>query len=362
MLGSVSTQFSFLTSHKEIVSKEKTSLITNISTLVQDKSKAVSQVLGYGVDKEGFFTSDFNEAAGLPKDYKIHSQTMQNLVRSKTSNFSLLPRSYTDIDIAKSVQNAYKVVSQLLEKSPDIAHQQSFSQEDLAKYFPQHYIINTKNEVTQVFSWEDATKLRNTSGFKLKNDELIAQSFNNITDELKPFNPDILHSNLAGGKDDGIFFGTTAQNYTNKDGTITKAGLLIGFLSNNSHLNLNKNEPLLVGTKSIMGKANENSQEARELSKFISTNWVFAEGIDLKKSIELLGSDLSIDEFKKEFLNLKAEVEAKWQKMEEPNHKLNKTNPLKELIEMYLQTDQTSFKTALEKLWFEKKFQLDIKA
>ncbi|EFU2516819.1 hypothetical protein HUL58_001339 [Campylobacter upsaliensis] len=35
-----------------------------------DKTQAVDKILGYGVDKEGFFTSDFNEAAKIPKDYK----------------------------------------------------------------------------------------------------------------------------------------------------------------------------------------------------------------------------------------------------------------------------------------------------
>ncbi|EAK1593812.1 hypothetical protein CCW93_07210, partial [Campylobacter coli] len=39
--------------------------INETSNLVSDKSGAVSKMLGYGVDKDGFFTSNFNEAAGL---------------------------------------------------------------------------------------------------------------------------------------------------------------------------------------------------------------------------------------------------------------------------------------------------------
>lgn len=49
----------------------KSSNVIANNNLVSDKSQAVDKILGYGVDKEGFFTSDFNEAAGLPKDYKI---------------------------------------------------------------------------------------------------------------------------------------------------------------------------------------------------------------------------------------------------------------------------------------------------
>lgn len=48
--------------------------VNETSNLVSDKSRAVSKMLGYGVDKDGFFTSDFNEAAGLPKDYKIYAE------------------------------------------------------------------------------------------------------------------------------------------------------------------------------------------------------------------------------------------------------------------------------------------------
>ena len=45
--------------------------------LVSDKSQAVDKILDYSVDKDGFFTSDFNEAAGLPKDYNTFSPLMR---------------------------------------------------------------------------------------------------------------------------------------------------------------------------------------------------------------------------------------------------------------------------------------------
>ncbi|EGC9697830.1 hypothetical protein HDN21_001920, partial [Campylobacter coli] len=39
----------------------KSSNVIANNNLVSDKSQAVDKILGYGVDKEGFFTSDFNE-------------------------------------------------------------------------------------------------------------------------------------------------------------------------------------------------------------------------------------------------------------------------------------------------------------
>ncbi len=38
----------------------------------QDTTKTSNKVLGYEVDKDGFFTSDFNEAAGLPILHSFH--------------------------------------------------------------------------------------------------------------------------------------------------------------------------------------------------------------------------------------------------------------------------------------------------
>ncbi|ECS1437536.1 hypothetical protein F2465_04155, partial [Campylobacter coli] len=85
--------------------------VNETSNLVSDKSGAVNKVLGYGVDENGFFTSDFNEAADLPKDYKIYAKDIENFVNIQTKS---LLSSYINIDIAKSIGNAYKVFSQLL--------------------------------------------------------------------------------------------------------------------------------------------------------------------------------------------------------------------------------------------------------
>ncbi len=53
--------------------------VNETSNLVSDKSGAVNKVLGYGVDENGFFTSDFNEAAGLPKEFSLLFQSVLNL-------------------------------------------------------------------------------------------------------------------------------------------------------------------------------------------------------------------------------------------------------------------------------------------
>lgn len=91
-----------------------------------------NEVLGYKVDEDGYFTSEFNEAAGIPKDYKIHSDTLKSLVNVNT-NSGILKADFKNIDIAKTVGNAYKILSQVV--GEDVLNsKESFSKEDLAKF------------------------------------------------------------------------------------------------------------------------------------------------------------------------------------------------------------------------------------
>ena len=79
---------------------------TSSQNLVKDKSEAVSEILGYSVDKEGYFTSDFNEAAGLPKDFKIYAKDIKTLL---DSFFSFdLNMTFTELNSAKDYIRANK--------------------------------------------------------------------------------------------------------------------------------------------------------------------------------------------------------------------------------------------------------------
>ena len=71
-----------------------------------------NEVLGYKVGADGYFTSEFNEAAGIPKDYKIHSDTLKSLVNVNDKAIAF-NKMFSKIDIAKTVGNAYKILSQV---------------------------------------------------------------------------------------------------------------------------------------------------------------------------------------------------------------------------------------------------------
>lgn len=215
-------------------------LSVSISTnkfLVTDKSQAVGTSLGYGIDKDGYYTSDFNEAAGIPNDYKIHSSTMESFAKMKTNENNLL-RIFRSVDIAKSVGNAYKILSQVV--GEDILNSKSsFSKDEIAQ-FPQGYEYNMQSlKVSKVyntiFELNDAAQRFDYKQGR-KNREGISDLFYNPTG-TKPATD--IFNNAYGGKESaeigGSQWATTASKYTNADGTISKGGLLIGILNENLH-------------------------------------------------------------------------------------------------------------------------------
>lgn len=200
-----------------------------------------NEVLGYEVDEDGYFTSEFNEAAGIPKDYKIHSDTLKSLVNVNT-NSGILKADFKNIDIAKTVGNAYKILSQVV--GEDVLNsKESFNKEDLAK-FPQGYEYDNKTlKVLKLHSKISDYMVADSSFQRNERTSITTTFYNSSTigyySEHKSLKPstDILNSN-SGGKEDinsGMYFDTTKDKYTDKDGNITKGGLLIGILNKNSH-------------------------------------------------------------------------------------------------------------------------------
>ncbi|MFQ6341902.1 Cj0814 family flagellar-dependent secreted protein [Campylobacter sp. VTCC 70190] len=91
------------------------SLINSSNKLLNslnDKTGAVDKILGYSVDKDGFFTSDFNEAVGLPKDYKISATQMQEFIKNLSQN-----KNFDTINSIKTLANAYEIFSNLMQLS-----------------------------------------------------------------------------------------------------------------------------------------------------------------------------------------------------------------------------------------------------
>ncbi|EAI1791991.1 hypothetical protein EIQ62_06560 [Campylobacter jejuni] len=282
------------------------------NNLVSDKSQAVDKILGYGVDKEGFFTSDFNEAAGLPKDYKIYADGLNNFV----NNFIKRQPFYSQIDIAKTIGNAYNSFSSFVK---DKGLGESFQEQDLKN-------LSQKDGVNY---WQE---LQSDNAFIWK-----------LTDE-----------NIA---DLG------SNKYQIHDNKISKGGALIAFFINN--LSTIKGQTTLLGKLAGLNSDTDNN-EIKEFLSFMNKNplkysyeqdgWGNPMGDSLSiwnyinraknlgddkliKTIENLGdeynklinSNMSLEEFKTKYLDFKQRHDEFVKSLEEAEKAkgVDYSNPLK---------------------------------
>ncbi|RTJ22948.1 hypothetical protein C3H82_09085, partial [Campylobacter jejuni] len=276
--------------------------INEASNLVSDKSQAVDKILGYGVDKEGFFTSDFNEAAGLPKDYKIYAKGAENLASYITNlNF----KSFTNIDIAKSLGNAYKVFSQLVDEPSG-----NFTTEDLSK-IPLGFSYDKKSfQVTNIYQ----TQKEFDSALSANNDLQIYQSSKQLALSFPSWNEN--SPNDYTKKNSDIFAPSShidigASFYKNDNGTISKGGALMAFFAGMSGQN-----PLMEGETTISGKLNGydknmSQNQVEDLNEFIKQNPIKYGitgdiGTDFTNILKLKNNISDIEEFKKQWLEMKA--------------------------------------------------------
>ncbi|MFQ6342118.1 Cj0814 family flagellar-dependent secreted protein [Campylobacter sp. VTCC 70190] len=115
---------------KELSQETLINASNSILNSVNDKTQAVSKILGYGVDKDGFFTSDFNEAAGLPKDYKINANWIEDFNQILTTTKLSSKALYNYVDWAKELGNFYKENLQSFDKLGE-----NFNKEEIDKEF-----------------------------------------------------------------------------------------------------------------------------------------------------------------------------------------------------------------------------------
>ncbi|EKZ9241339.1 TPA: hypothetical protein R9139_000961 [Campylobacter coli] len=297
------SSYNYTNTFSKNTSNIKSSNVANDnSSLVSDKSGAVSKMLGYGVDKDGFFTSDFNEAAGLPKDYKIYAKGAENLASYITNlNF----KSFTNIDIAKSLGNAYKVFSQLVDEPSG-----NFTTEDLSK-IPLGFSYDKKSfQVTNIYQ----TQKEFDSALSANNDLQIYQSSKQLALSFPSWNEN--SPNDYTKKNSDIFAPSShidigASFYKNDNGTISKGGVLMAFFAGMSGQN-----PLMEGETTISGKLNGydknmSQNQVEDLNEFIKQNPIKYGitgdiGTDFTNILKLKNNISDIEEFKKQWLEMKA--------------------------------------------------------
>ena len=232
-----------------------------------------SLVLGYKVDKDGYFTDEFNKQAGIPSDYKIHSSTLESLVRIETQP-DYMQRAFDSIDILKTVNNAYKILSQVVGEDT-LNSKDSFSLDEI-RNFPQGFSYNRQSmQVTKIHNsiHEFGSAAADFNG-KESNKQMISTLFFNPSfkggDGRQPLKPttDIFNNN-NGGKESvgsGVFMDPHGEKYTNKDGSITKGGLIAAVINNN--LDVREGETTAQGKREGYDKSIDSKEFNRAFELF----------------------------------------------------------------------------------------------
>ena len=232
-----------------------------------------SEILGYKVDKDGYFTDEFNKQAGIPSDYKIHSSTLESLVRIETQS-DYMQRAFDSIDILKTVNNAYKILSQVVGEDT-LNSKDSFSLDEI-RNFPQGFSYNRQSmQVTKIHNsiHEFGSAAADFNG-KESNKQMISTLFFNPSfdggDGRQPLKPttDIFNNN-NGGKENtviGIFMDPHGEKYTNKDGSITKGGLIAAVINNN--LDVREGETTARGKREGYDKSIDSKEFNRAFELF----------------------------------------------------------------------------------------------
>lgn len=131
----------------DISSEFKNSIYT-LKYKQADISTSTNTAYGYSVDKDGYMGSDFNKAAGLPEDFKIHKSTLDEIKKAAENEpyiadmkqYFGVSEYYTNIDMAETIKQYYNLFSNALGQSfPN--DKTSFSQADINS-MPKGYAIN----------------------------------------------------------------------------------------------------------------------------------------------------------------------------------------------------------------------------
>ncbi|HEG0328102.1 TPA: hypothetical protein SB332_001971, partial [Campylobacter coli] len=180
---------------------------------------------GYSVDKNGYMGSDFNKAAGLPEDFKIHKSTLDEIERFNQHGMAdeTSGNYYDSFDMASIVKSYYNSFNQVIRAFPN--DKTSFSEADLEqlpKGLNDGCNQNKEYIVTHIFNAEqfhEAQAIKYSTmnlGMNLMKLDFSPQSMEQGPSNEGGFNPDM------------------SVYPKNEDGSYSKEALFMSFLKSYS--------------------------------------------------------------------------------------------------------------------------------
>ncbi|EAK3395919.1 hypothetical protein FDN24_04565 [Campylobacter jejuni] len=209
----------------DISSEFKNSIYTLKYKQADISNTSTNTAYGYSVDKDGYMGSDFNKAAGLPEDFKIHKSTLDEIERFNQHNMASETSGnyYDSFDMASIVKSHYNSFNQVISAFPN--DKTSFSEADLEqlpKGLNDGCNQNKEYIVTHIFNAEqfhEAQAIKYSTmnlGMNLMKLDFSPQSMEQGPSNEGEFNPDM------------------SVYPQNEDGSYSKEALFMSFLKSYS--------------------------------------------------------------------------------------------------------------------------------
>ncbi|EHB2208065.1 hypothetical protein JYG93_000774 [Campylobacter jejuni] len=231
-----------------ISSEFKNSIYTLKYKQVDISNTSTNTAYGYSVDKDGYMGSDFNKAAGLPEDFKIHKSTLDEIERKAENNsytsdikkYLGIDKYYTNIDMAETIKQYYNQFNQIVNYAFNDTNKTSFTEADINS-MPKGYIsvgykgldfsdqsnpynalglVNHSNtKVTNVFKTDDEFHEAQAIQMGMMGIDFYPQKLNISTQSLS-----------QGALIEGDFNPDMSVYPQNEDGSYSKEALFMSFL------------------------------------------------------------------------------------------------------------------------------------
>ncbi|PJP36207.1 Cj0814 family flagellar-dependent secreted protein [Campylobacter jejuni] len=208
----------------DISSEFKNSIYTLKYKQADISNTSTNTAYGYSVDKDGYMGSDFNKAAGLPEDFKIHKSTLDEIERFNQNNMAGATSGnyYDSFDMASIVKSHYNSFNQVISAFPN--DKTSFSEADLEQ-LPKglNYGRNENKEqvVTNIFNAEQLKEAQEL-------DCIAGLGINWVKLDFSP------QSIEQGPSKEGGFNPDMSVYPKNEDGSYSKEALFMSFLKSYS--------------------------------------------------------------------------------------------------------------------------------
>ncbi|HEF8054243.1 TPA: hypothetical protein SBC25_001696 [Campylobacter jejuni] len=204
----------------DISSEFKNSIYTLKYKQADISNTSTNTAYGYSVDKDGYMGSDFNKAAGLPNDFKIHKSTLDEIERFNQHGMAdeTSGNYYNSFDMASIVKSYYNSFNQVISAFPN--DKTSFSKADLEQ-LPKglNYINNEDNEkiVKNIFNAEQFH-------------EAQAIKYSTMGLDMNLMKLDFSPQSMEESSIEGDFNPDMSVYPKNEDGSYSKEALFMSFL------------------------------------------------------------------------------------------------------------------------------------